>query len=110
MLRPEAMGGQMTDIKLADAETARSEAIKLREAAFEQGQALRKGPRPAGGEPTPRRFFGIFQNCGKYYTEATTWYEAASDAYAAGNRDLGNLYYQRGNAAMAKGDDCMSFW
>ena len=88
----------------------RTKAMKLREEAFALALKVKSDKTKSKSEATPRLFFGIFQNCSAYYTEASTWYQAAQDAYKAGDLRLGSLYTQRGNAAMAKGDDCMSFW
>ena len=104
-----------------EARAARQKASKLRDKAFELSLKTPKKDRlpvpPAfqdegqdGDQGTARLFFGIFQNCGRYYTAASTWYEAAGDAYDSGNFALGNSYKAKGDAAYAQGDDCMSFW
>jgi hypothetical protein len=103
------------------AKAARQKASRLRDKTFEMSLKTPKKDRlpipPAfqdedddKPEGTARLFFGIFQNCGRYYTAASTWYEAASDAYESGNYALGNSYKAKGDASFAQGDDCMSFW
>jgi hypothetical protein len=87
----------------------RAEAQKLREETFQLALKKKEVGKRADA-PVPAFLFGIFQNCGAFYTEAKTWYKAAQLAYEAGNVSAGNSYLSQGDAAMAKGDSCMSFW
>jgi hypothetical protein len=60
----------------ADPAVARAEATKLREETFQAALKLKKNRKPTSA-PTPRAFFGVFQNCAAHYREASTWYAAA---------------------------------
>ncbi len=99
-------GTQTQDDMLAE----RDKAITLRNKAFGLALKVPKGQRLPKPDSVTRMFGGLFQNCGAYFTQASTWYEAASDAYDRGQAALGASYMKKGDAAFDAGEDCMSWW